>query len=171
MTPGQAWEAAEHQPSDGVPISYDELQVRADSYRATTLAQHTTEVAEEESQDLVPVSGQLHQKIPKGGRLRDATEHVIITYHNAEIHFQGLRLRLPRHLSGTYQVLRTSAEYTMFEAATGDETIYIPLPIRTAATRNILPLWQVKGARIRDPKPDWLYKQRTYEEEHFPAES
>ena len=38
MTPGQAWEAAEHHPSDGTPISHEALQARADSYRDKSLA-------------------------------------------------------------------------------------------------------------------------------------
>ncbi|WP_229662453.1 hypothetical protein, partial [Agromyces bauzanensis] len=44
----------------------------------------------------------------------------------------------------------------------------LPLEIKQHTGRMIL-LWQVRGARIRDPKPSWLQKHREYEAEHYPG--
>ena len=51
------------------------------------------------------------------------------------------------------------------------ESIYFSLLLRTAATHDLFPMWRVAGAKMRDPKPAWLHKYRTYEKEHFPEGS
>ena len=61
----------------------------------------------------------------------------------------------------------TETEFTMFEAISGVESIYFPLPMRTMSTQDPFALWQVAGAKVRDPKPAWLHKYQTYGGEHF----
>ena len=58
----------------------------------------------------------------------------------------------------------------IFGMISGVESIYFPLPLRTNATQEPIPLRNVAGARGCDPKPVWLQKRQTYETEHFPAE-
>ncbi|MDJ0325526.1 integrase core domain-containing protein [Cryobacterium sp. PH31-AA6] len=170
MTPGQAWEAAEHHPTDGIPISHDVLQARADSYRDRNLADQAdgTEAVDLQATTIPTEPGE--QPKPHGGRLRDSPDHVVITRANPQIYFHSIRIKVPTTLVGTYLVVTTETEFTMFDAFSGVESIYFPLPLRTAATQEPFPLWQVAGAKIRDPKPAWLHKHLTYEEEHFPTD-
>lgn len=58
----------------------------------------------------------------------------------------------------------------MLEDINGAESIYFPLPLRTAVTQEPFQLWQVAGAKIRDPKPAWLPKHLAYENDHFPTD-
>ena len=172
MTPGQAWEAAEHHLSDGTPISHEALQARADSYRDKSLADKAADTDNTAAVELLVATAEHgEQSVPHGGRLRDAPDHVVITRANPQIYFHGLRIKVPTYLVGTYQVVSTETEFTMFDATSGVESIYFPLPLRTAATHDLFPLWQVAGAELRDPKPAWLHKYRTYETEHFPEGS
>ncbi|MGO4384791.1 integrase core domain-containing protein [Specibacter sp. RAF43] len=175
MTPGQAWEAAEHRPSDRTPISHKELQARADSYRDKTLAQRAAAAPDGDIQDLTratPAAPETEPRVPTGGRLRDAAaDLIVVTRGNPQIYFQGLKIMIPSNLAGTYQMISTENDYSMFDTTTGIESIYFPLPIRPAVTRHIFPLWQVSGARVRDQKPDWTDKQRTYMKKNNPEES
>ncbi len=172
MTPGQAWEAAEHHPTDGIPISHDVLQARADSYRDRKLANqdHTPSSRAIDLRAATIPAEPGEQPKTRGGRLRDSPEHVVITRANPQIYFHSIRIKVPATLVGTYQVVTTETEFTMFDAFSGAESIYFPLPLRTNATQEPFPLWQVAGARIRDPKPSWLHKHLTYEKEHFPTD-
>lgn len=170
MTPGQAWDAAEHHPTDGTPISHDVLQARADSYRDKSLADGGDGPGAVDLRATTIPAEPGEQPKPHGGRLRDSPDHVVITRTNPQIYFQGLRIKVPTTLVGTYQVVTTETEFMMFDAISGVESIYFPLPMRTDATQEPFPLWQVAGARIRDPKPAWIHKYRTYENEHFPAD-
>ena len=171
MTPGQAWEAAEHQPSDGTPINHKDLQSRADSYRDKTLALRATEAPEDQLQDLRDTAGQEKPAIP-AGRLRDSTvDQIVVSRTNPLLYHQGRKIKVPSHLFGTYQLVSTDTEYSLFDLTTGTESIYFPLPMTTATTNNNFPLWQIRGARLRDPKPAWTDKHQTYMKEHFPEES
>ncbi|TFC74527.1 transposase [Cryobacterium sp. TMS1-20-1] len=171
MTPGPAWDAAEHQPSDGTPISHKELQARADAYRDKSLAKQAAE-PDSNSAGALPAAtlAQSEQLAPRGGRLRDGSDEVVITRTNPQIYFRGLRIKVPTHLVGSYEVVSSETEYAMFDRSSGDESIYFPLPLQTASTRDQFALWQVRGAKIRDPKPAWLSKHLSYELEHFPEE-
>jgi hypothetical protein len=173
MTPGQAWDAAEHHPTDGTAISHDVLQERADSYRDKSLAAKAagpdgTKADELRAAAIAVEPGE--QPKPRGGRLRDSLDHVVITRVNPQIYFRGARITVPTSLVGTYKVVTTETEFTMFDAISGVESIYFPLPLRTDAIQEPFPLWQVAGAKIRDPKPAWLDKYKTYEKEHYTAD-
>ncbi|MCQ9162999.1 integrase core domain-containing protein [Arthrobacter sp. STN4] len=175
MTPGQAWEAADHRPSERIPISHKELQARADSYRDNRLAQNAAEAPAGEIQDLsrtATTAAAAEPRLPAGGRLRDAAvDLVVVTRGNPQIYFQGLKIMIPSNLAGTYQVISTESDYSMFDTTTGIESVYFPLPIRPAITRRIFPLWAVSGARVRDQKADWTDKQRTYMKKTLAKES
>lgn len=172
MTPGQAWEAAEHHPTDGTPINHEALQARADSYRDESLADRASDTDSTGVDDLRAAAAEpVEQPVPHGGRLRDSPDHVVITRANPQIYFHGRRIKVPTTLVGTYQVVTTETEFTMFDATSGVESIYFPLPMRTPSAQDPFPLWQVAGAKIRDPKPAWLHKYLTYEKEHFPTGS
>ena len=173
MTPGQAWEAAEHHPTDGTPISHEVLQARADSYRDKSLADRADDIHGTKADELrvTDDDDQSDQAAPHGGRLRDSPDHVVITLANPQIYFRGRRIKVPTYLVGTYQVVTTETEFTMFDATSGVESICFPLPMRTMSTQDPFALWQVAGAKVRDPKPAWLHKYQTYEKEHFAAES
>ncbi|WP_255579442.1 integrase core domain-containing protein [Cryobacterium sp. PAMC25264] len=168
MTPGQAWGAAEHRPADGTPISHDVLQARADSYRDKSLADQSGGAVDLRQTTIPAEPGA--QRVPHGGRLRDSSDHVVITRANPQFYFHGLRIKVPTTLVGTYQVVTTETEFAMFDALSGVESIYFPLPMRTDAAQEPFPLWQIAGAKIRDPKPAWLHKHQTYEKEHFPPD-
>ncbi|MBB5642937.1 integrase core domain-containing protein [Cryobacterium roopkundense] len=170
MTPGQAWDAAEHNPTDGTPISHDVLQARADSYRDKTLATVGDDPRAVDLRETTIPTEHREPSKPHGGRLRDSPDHVVITRSNPQIYFQSIRIKVPTTLVGTYQVVTTETEFMMFDVISGVESIYFPLPLRTEATQEPFPLWQVAGARIRDPKPAWLHKRQAYETEHFPAD-
>lgn len=171
MTPGQAWEAAEHRPSDRTPISHKKLQVRADSYMDKTLAQRAVEAAHGKAGDLTAPAPQDGKPAQHGGRLRDSTDHIVVTTMNPQIYFDGRKIKVPAHLAGTYQVVSTETDLSMFGTTTGVERIYFPLPLRTASTQRLCLLWQVKGATVHDAKPAWVSKHLAYEKEHFVPES
>lgn len=170
MTPGQAWDAAEHRPTDGTAISHDVLQARADSYRDRTLAARGNGTGTIDLRATTIPAEPGEQPKPHGGRLRDSPDHVVIACANPQIYFHGARIKVPTTLVGTYLVVTTETDFTMFDAISGAESINFPLPLRTDATQEPFPLWQVAGARIRDPKPAWLHKYQTYQTEHFPPD-
>ena len=55
---------------------------------------------------------------------------------------------------GTYQLVATATGFTLFSSTDGEEYIFFPLPLPLP-----VPLWQVYGARIRDPNPAWVAKR------------
>jgi len=61
------------------------------------------------------------------------------------------------------------AEYALFDVTDGAESIRLPLPVQTKATgTRVIPLWKVRCARIRDPRPAWTHKHLACEAEHYP---
>lgn len=138
MTPAQAWDAAEHQPSDGTAIPIERLALRAASYR--------------------------RHKNPS------ATDPlVVITRQNPRISVLGWALKVPTHLVGEYVPVITASEYALFDTRDGEEALSIPLPLQTTTTSRTLPLWQVHGARIRNPSRSWTLKHAAHEAEHYPS--
>ncbi len=103
------------------------------------------------------------------GRLSMLPDEVLITRENPQIYLHGRIMEVPTQLVGSYQLVITDAEYTLFAVRDGVEAIAFPLPLATTATKRTLPLWQVHGARIRDPKPGWTQKHQVYEAEHQPG--
>ena len=71
------------------------------------------------------------------------------------------------HLVGSYMPVIADTEYALFDLADGAEAIRLPLPVQTGS--RVIPLWKVRGARIRDPKPAWTHKHLAYEAEHYPT--
>ena len=137
MTPAQAWDAAEHQPSDGTAIPIERLALRAASYR--------------------------RHKNPS------ATDPlVVITRQNPRISVLGWALKVPTHLVGEYVPVITASEYALFDTRDGEEALSIPLPLQTTTTSRTLPLWQVHGARIRNPSRSWTLKHAAHEAEPAP---
>ena len=166
MRPAQAWEAAEHHPSDGTPITVAELEARAAGYRDRTLAKDAIEAPQGQAGDL---TRQARQEKPtlSGGRLRDAPEQIEIRRENPQIYYHGRIFKVPTHLVGTYHRVSTGEDFTLFDVEDGAEAIYFPLPPHTAENQRLIPLWKVRGARIRDPKPSWVTKQIEYSAEHY----
>ena len=72
---------------------------------------------------------------------------------------------------GTYQLVTTATGFTLFSTTDGAESLFFPLPVRVASSKRLVPLWQVHGARIRDPHPAWILKRIEYENDHYPPES
>lgn len=172
LTPGQAWEAGEHRGSDGTPIDIAELQATATAYKDRKLAQDAYEslagtgggeaLALQPSQDVLPAQARM---------LRDQPEDVVeIRRTNPQIYYRGRIFKVPTYLVGTYQLVATATGFTMFSTLDGEESIYFPLPVRVSSSKRLMPLWQVHGARIRDPKPAWTLKRIEYEKEHYLTE-
>lgn len=162
MTPGQAWEAVEHRPSDCIPIPHSDLIAKALAYKDQALA------------DAAKPGDGLTAEDPQhmaSGRLRELPDEIVINRQNPQIYLHGKIIKVPIHLVGTYVPVLTDTEYTLFDVRDGAESIGFPFPLDTKqrAGRMIL-LWQVRGARIRDPKPGWLQKQREYEARHYPSQ-
>lgn len=168
MKPAQAWEAAEHHRSDGTPITVSELDARAAGYRDKNLAEDAAEAPEGQGGDL---TRQARQQKPQSaaGRLRDAGEQIVIGRENPQIYYHGRIFKVPAHLVGTYHRVTTGEEFMLFDVEDGAEAIYFPLPVHTAENQRLIPLWKVRGARIRDAKPSWVTKQLEYAEKHYTA--
>ncbi|MGO3277987.1 MAG: integrase core domain-containing protein [Brevibacterium aurantiacum] len=157
MRPGQAWQAAEHRPSDGTPIPHTDLVATALAYKAkNTRTAATAELVGQDRQHTVR------------GHLRPLPDQVVVTKANPQIYLQGKIIKVPTHLVGTYAPVLTDTEYMLFDTRDGGESIGFPMPLDVAeVTGRMILLWQVRGARIRDPKPSWLDKQRTYAAKHY----
>ncbi|PYI66533.1 hypothetical protein CVV68_13250 [Arthrobacter livingstonensis] len=173
LTPGQAWEAGEHRGSDGTPIDIAELQAAATAYGDRKLAQNAAEspagpaggedLALQPSQDVLPALSVM---------LRDQPEDVVeIRRTNPQIYYRGRIFKVPTYLVGTYQLVATATGYTLFGSHDGEESLYFPLPVRVASSKRLVPLWQVHGARIRNPNPAWVQKGIEYEKDHYLTDS
>jgi hypothetical protein len=161
MTPGQAWAACEHRPSNGVPIPHADLEAAALAYVDRSVA------------DAGPGDGPPAGQDPQhtaSGRLREAAGEILITRDNPQIYLHGRIYKVPVHLVGSYMPVIADTEYALFDLSDGAESIRLPLPVQTKETGSrVIPLWKVRGARIRDPKPSWTHKHLAYEAEHYPA--
>ena len=101
-------------------------------------------------------------------RLRDRSEDVVeIRRTNPQIYYRGRIFKVPTYLVGTYQLVATATGFTLFSSTDGEECIFFPLPVRVASSKRLVPLWQVYGARIRDPNPAWVAKKIEYENDHY----
>lgn len=168
ITPGQAWDVAEHHPAGGEPIAHADLLARALAYRDRAAAA-TAAVAPE----LVPggvlpeLPAALDPQHTASGRLRQRSDLVVIGRENPQVYLHGNVLKVPTHLVGEYELMISDTEYMLFDVRDGAEAIGFPLPLTTTAVKRTFPLWQVRGARIRDAKPGWTAKRIAHEAEHY----
>ncbi|MDN5587714.1 MAG: integrase core domain-containing protein, partial [Brevibacterium sp.] len=168
MTPAQAWDAIEHQPSNGMPISHADLIAEALAYRDERLAKTAIEATVEENLSVVD-KGQASQHTASG-RLRETAGEIVIKRDNPQVYLHGKMLKVPTHLVGTYGLVMSETEYMLFDTTDGAEAIGFPLPLETKETKGrLVPLWKVRGARIRGPKPSWTQRHLAYEAEHYPT--
>lgn len=170
MTPGQAWDAVEHHPSDGKTIPHADLIAKAVAYRDQRVADAAAKATDEDNLATVPTAAT--SRHTASGRLRQSADEIVITAENPQIYLHGKMLRVPKALVGTYELVVTDCEYMLFDTADGVEALGFPLPLETKATTGrLVPLWKVHGARVRDPKPSWTQKHLAYEAEHYSAET
>lgn len=162
MTPAQAWAACEHRPVEGTPIPHSDLIATALAYKEQAAADRA------KPGDGLTVEDPQHTST---GRLLEVSAEVVITRANPQIYLHGRIIKVPVHLVGAYMPVITNTDYMLFNTEDGAESIGFPLPVETKAGARKIPLWQVAGARIRDPKPDWTQKHLAYEAEHYPASS
>ena len=116
---------------------------------------------------------QLSQEVQPAqpGKLRDQPEDVVrINRTNPQIRHRGLIFKVPIHTVGGHQLGITATAFTMFSTLDGEESLYFPLPVRAASSKRLMPLWQVHGARIREPRPAWVLKWIEYEKQHCQLE-
>ena len=167
-TPAQAWDAAEHRPSDGTPVGHAELESRAQRYRDRQAAKVAARPTDRPD-DVGIVHGPV--RAPGGRVITDSgsSDQLVITRENRVFSIQGRVLSVPAHLVGSYYEHVTDEAYRLFSAVDGREAVRFPLPLRTAETRRRFPLWKVVGAWIRDAPPAWMDKHRGYLEEFFPS--
>lgn len=172
LTPGQAWEAGEHRGSDGTPIDIAILQATAAAYGDRKLAQDAAEAPTEPSGVEAASLQPFHDVLPtQTVLLRDQPEDVVeIRRSNPQIYYRGRIFKVPITLVGTYQLVATATGYTLFSSLDGEESIYFPLPVRVASSKRLMPLWQVYGAKIRNPNPAWVQKRIEYERDYYLAE-
>lgn len=162
MTPAQAWDASEHRPSSGEPIPHADLIAKALEYTSQAIADAA------EPGDGLTLQDPQHTG---SGRLRSVAGEVVITRMNPQIYLHGKIIKVPTYLVGTYQPVITDNEYVLFDVRDGAESIGFPLPIQTKAPHpKRFPLWQVRGARVRDPKHDWAQEHLNYMTEHYPED-
>jgi transposase InsO family protein len=169
LTPGQAWEAGEHRGAEGTPIDIAVLEAAAASYKDLQIAQDAA--APREGARVVVVAP-LQSPDETGPepmvRLRDVSEDVVeIRRTNPQIYYRGRIFKVPTYLVGIFQLVVTATAFTLFSSTDGEECIFFPLPVRIASSKRLVPLWQVYGARIRDPHPSWVAKRTEYENDHY----
>ena len=169
LTPGQAWEAGEHRRAEGTPIDIAVLEAAAATYKDRQIAQDAA-VSREGTRAVAisPLQAQDAAVPELTVRLRDRSEDVVeIRRTNPQIYYRGRIFKVPTYLVGTYQLVVTAIGFTLFSSTDGEECIFFPLPVRVASSKRLVPLWQVYGARIRDPNPAWVAKKIEYENDHY----
>lgn len=167
LTPAQAWEAGDHRGSDGVAIDSAQLQAKAQSYVDKALAAKAELVAQDAAEERLGGA--------KGGNftgspsvLVDQRDDVIqIRRTNPQIYFRGRIFKVPTHLIGEYLLVLSKDAYTLYSTVDGVQSLSFPLPVRLHSSARLVPLWQVYGARIRDPKPAWVQKRIAYEDIYY----
>ncbi|WP_454293388.1 integrase core domain-containing protein [Salana multivorans] len=153
ITPAQAWASIEHRPAAEGPIQHTEILALAHAKAAQALMK---------DEGPTPADPQ-HTAT---GRLRPADGQVTISAANPYVYLAGKSIRIPTYLTGTHQPVITATEYSLFDTRDGTEAVRIPLPLHAPPAQRVM-LWQVKGARIRDPKPSWIQKQLDYHAHHY----
>lgn len=172
LTPAQAWEAGEHHGSDRIPIDIAQLQATAAAYRDKQLAHKAAEPSGDTGGELLATQQQSQEALPaQTGKLRDQPKDLVrINRTNPQIYHRGRIFKVPTHLVGEHQLVTTATAFTMFSTLDGEESLYFPLPVRVASSKRLMPLWQVHGARIREPRPAWVLKRIEYEKQHYEQE-
>lgn len=89
---------------------------------------------------------------------------------NPQIYYRGRIFKVPTYLVGTYQLVTNDTGFTLFDTTDGAECLFFPLPVRVASSKRLVPLWQVSGARIRNPHPSWELKRIEYDNDHYQPE-
>ena len=148
------------------------LQAKAAAYKAGKLARDAAEPAGGTGGEILAVQQRAQEALPaQTGRLRDQPEDLVqITRTNPQIYHRGRIFKVPTHLIGEHQLVTTATAFTMFSTLDGEESLYFPLPVRVASSKRLIPLWQVHGARIREPRPAWVLKRIEYAGQHYAQE-
>ncbi|MDQ0093778.1 IS481 family transposase [Paeniglutamicibacter psychrophenolicus] len=172
LTPGQAWEAGEHRGSDGTPIGIEQLQAKADAYRDKQIALKAAASSTDTGGTIMATQQQAQEALPvQTGKLQDQPSDLVqITRTNPQIYYRGRAFKVPTHLVGEHRLVTTETGFTLFSTLDGEESLYFPLPLRLASSKKLMPLWQVHGARIREPRPAWVLKRIDYEKQHYQLE-
>ena len=172
LTPGQAWEAGEHRGTDGTPIDIAVLEAAATTNKDRNIALDAA-VSREVTGMVVITPLQSPEAVPERVvRLLELPEDVVeIRRTNPQIYYRGRIFKVPTYLVGTYQLVTTATGFTLFSTTDGAESLFFPLPVRVASSKRLVPLSQVRGARIRNPHPSWELKRIEYDNDHYPTES
>ena len=91
----------------------------------------------------------------------------MIGRENPQVYLHGNVLKVPTHLVGEYELMISDTEYMLFDVRDGAEAIGLPLLLTTTEVKRTFPLWQVRGAQIRDAKPGLTAKHVAHEAEHY----
>ena len=168
LTPGQAWDAGEHRSSDGIPIDVEVLEAAAMTYRDRQIAQ---DAAEDREFTGVVVLAPLQPPEPvpeRVVRLQEQADDVVeIRQTNPQIYYRGRIFKVPTYVVGSYQLVTDTNGFTLFDITDGEESLFFPLPVRVASSKRLVPLWQVAGARLRNPHPSWERKRVDYHNDHY----
>ena len=172
LTPGQAWEAGEHRGSDGTPIGIEQLQAKADAYRDKQIALKAAASSTDTGGTIMATQQQAQEALPvQTGKLQDQPSDLVqITRTHPQIYYRGRAFKVPTHLVDEHRLVTTETGFTLFSTLDGEESLYFPLPLRLASSKKLMPLWQVHGARIREPRPAWVLKRIDYEKQHYQLE-
>ena len=172
LTPGQAWEAGEHRGTDGTPIDIAVLEAAATTNKDRNIALDAA-VSREVTGMAIIAPLQSPEAVPERVvRLLELPEDVVeIRRTNPQIYYRGRIFKVPTYLVGTYQLVTTATGFTLFSTTDGAESLFFPLPVRVASSKRLVPLSQVRGARIRNPHPSWELKRIEYDNDHYPTES
>jgi len=165
LTPAQAWEAGEHRGSDGVPLDVASLRAKAQAYRDKAMAKKAELLAAGAVDDSLEhqTNDKLETAMASPRTLREQRDDVIqIRHSNPQIYHRGRVFKIPTHLIGEHQLVLSEDSFTLYSMADGGQVLSFPLPVRLASSARVVPLWQVYGARIRDPKPKWTQKRIEY---------
>lgn len=171
LTPAQAWEAGTHRGSDGLPVDIALLKAKAQSYRDKAIAKKAENPPSRNAPDLLNKAARdtgANQQDAASSILHQQRDDVIqIRRTNPQIYYRGRIFKVPTHLVGEHQLLLSNDSYTLYSITDGEQSLYFPLPLRVASSARLVPLWQVHGARIREPKPAWTQKRIEYESTHY----
>ena len=168
LTPGQAWDAGEHRASTGIPIDITVLEAAAMTHMDRQIAQDAAE-----DREFTGVVVLAPQRPPEPApervvRLQEQADDVVeIRRTNPQIYYRGRIFKVPTYVVGSYQLVTDTTGFTLFDITDGEESLFFPLPVRVASSKRLVPLWQVAGARLRNPHPSWERKRVDYHNDHY----
>jgi len=162
VTPQQAWQMIEHAPATA-PLDPSVLIHRARRYRA---AREAGDAVYRQGEQTSPVANASTASADHAeGTLE--VEAVRITRNNPVVFHAGLRIGVPRALTGRllYRTI-SSDELAYWDARSGELVLSIPLPVvAIAATKKYINSYKIRGVYLLDPPKTWAKQRAKFQEQ------